>query len=209
MLQTSEGETEILLGNKQLLGIFCVVVILLGVAFAGGYKIGEASRKPVAVTTDPAPTATNTAGGQTHELPASSSNADQTAASSVKANQDASQAASSTETGAASEAPLGSRHRKTAEDTSPAPSAGTETGTGFTPQAKQSFLQVAAVGRDEAEAIADVLDQKGFHAHAVPKPGSPKIYRVLIGPVHDAADLNSTREALRKTGFREVIVQRY
>jgi cell division septation protein DedD len=70
-------------------------------------------------------------------------------------------------------------------------------------------LQVAAVGRDEAEAIADVLQRKHFRAHAVPKPGSARLFRVLIGPVRDAADLSSTRDALRKTGFGEVIVQKY
>jgi cell division septation protein DedD len=79
----------------------------------------------------------------------------------------------------------------------------------FVPQSGQSFLQVAAVGRDEAEAIADVLRRKHFRAHAVPKPGNPKLYRVLIGPVADAADLSTTRDALRKTGFGEVILQKY
>jgi cell division septation protein DedD len=79
----------------------------------------------------------------------------------------------------------------------------------FVPQAGQTFLQVAAVGRDEAEGVADVLRKRGFHAHAVPKPGSPKIYRVIIGPLRDAADLSTTRDALRRTGFREVITQHY
>jgi hypothetical protein len=32
---------------------------------------------------------------------------------------------------------------------------------------------------------------------------------VLIGPIRDTADLSSTRDSLRKTGFREVIVQKY
>jgi cell division protein FtsN len=57
--------------------------------------------------------------------------------------------------------------------------------------------------------VSEVLHAKGFAAHAVPKPGNPKIYRVLIGPVRDAGDLSTTREALRQTGFREVIVQKY
>jgi cell division septation protein DedD len=191
MLQTSEGETEIVLGNKQLLGIFCVAVILLGVAFAGGYKLGQASKKALS----PPPATETGTGGQTHELPAAS--ADQTA--------------SSPETETNSGPPLGSRHKKTAEklESGPAPPPGSEPTAGFLPQPGQSFLQVAAVGRDEAEAIADVLHKKGFRAHAVPKPGNSKIYRVLIGPVRDAADLNTTRESLRRTGFREVIVQRY
>ncbi len=43
MLRSSEEETEILLGNKQLLGIFFVVAILLGIAFTGGYMVGRGS----------------------------------------------------------------------------------------------------------------------------------------------------------------------
>ncbi len=42
MLRTSETETEILLGNKQLAGIFFAGAVLLGVAFYGGYKVGQA-----------------------------------------------------------------------------------------------------------------------------------------------------------------------
>jgi cell division septation protein DedD len=73
----------------------------------------------------------------------------------------------------------------------------------------QQFLQVAAVARDQALGVADVLHAKGFRAHAVPKPGDPKLYRVLIGPLRDAGDLSTTRDALRTIGFREVIVQKY
>jgi cell division septation protein DedD len=80
----------------------------------------------------------------------------------------------------------------------------------FVPQAGQTFLQLGATTRDEAEGVADVLQRKGFRAHAVPKPGNPKLYRILIGPLRDAGDLSNTREALRnRAGFRVMIVQRY
>jgi cell division protein FtsN len=36
-----------------------------------------------------------------------------------------------------------------------------------------------------------------------------KLYRVIVGPLRDVADLSSTREELRKTGFGKVIVQKY
>ncbi len=104
----------------------------------------------------------------------------------------------------AGSAPLGSEHARKEVTLPPA-----EATDGFKPESGQTFLQVAAVSRDEAVAIADVLHKKGFRAHAVPKPGSPKLYRVLIGPIRDTADLSSTRDSLRKTGFREVITQKY
>lgn len=196
MLRSSETETEILLGSKQLVGIFFVVAILLGAAFTGGYMVGKgpAAKKAVAANATaepPAPASTAPAIGETHSVPAESD-------TTPRATQN-------------EEPPLGSPERKTFEkartaQTIPPPSGPSET---FVPQAGESFLQVAAVGRDEAEAIADVLRRKHFRAHAVPKPGNPKLYRVLIGPVADAADLSTTRDALRKTGFGEVILQKY
>jgi cell division septation protein DedD len=79
----------------------------------------------------------------------------------------------------------------------------------FAPESGQEFLQVAALPRNEALSVADVLRKKGFRAHAVPVPGNTKLYRVIVGPVRDVADLSSTREDLRKTGFGKVIVQKY
>jgi cell division protein FtsN len=197
MLRTSESDTEILLGNKQLLGIFFVVAILLGAAFTGGYMAGQRSsvKKTASVaraSEAPLPTSSSPAMGETHEAAPKEP------------------------------PPLGSPDRKNYEqpqtpeaipapaavpnDSTATPASSTET---FVPQSGQVFLQVAAVGRDEAEGVADVLRKKHFRAHAVPKPGSAKLFRVLIGPVRDAADLSSTRDALRKTGFGEVIVQKY
>jgi cell division septation protein DedD len=77
------------------------------------------------------------------------------------------------------------------------------------PQSGQTFLQVAAVGHTEAKALADVLSKKGFHAHAVAKPGASDVYRVLIGPMRDTSELSTTRDSLRNAGFTKIFVQRY
>ncbi len=184
MLRSSESETEILLSNAQILGIFFVLAILLGIAFTGGYMVGRGSveRKAAATTANPA--AGGTTAAETH------------AVSPDASTDDGSRSAST--------APLGTEHARNQAPTPPA-----DVSNGFRPDSGQTFLQVAAVSRDEAVAIADVLHKKGFRAHAVPKPGSAKLYRVLIGPIRDTADLSSTRESLRKTGFREVITQKY
>jgi cell division septation protein DedD len=81
----------------------------------------------------------------------------------------------------------------------------------YTPQTGQMFLQVVALARDDAYGVANVLTKEGFRAHSVPKPGSAgKVYRVLVGPIRDTAELSTTRDALRKNaGFQNVIVQRY
>jgi len=217
MLRTEDSETEILLGNKQLLAIFFVVAILLGVAFTGGYMMGRNSSVKKAALPGPALNETassnaNPAGGETHSLPADSTD---TAASSDRSGTASNAGTQPANPGStankAEEPPLGSPERKIFEEAHPTDtySSAAAPDNGFVPEAGQEFLQVGAVGRDEAEAIADVLHKKGFRAHAVPKPGNPKLYRVLIGPIQDAADLSTTRDSLRKTGFREVIVQKY
>lgn len=200
MLRSNESETEILLGNKQLLGIFFAVAVLLGVAFYGGYVVGRGAKAhaPGASTPAPAPAAETAAapnnppptGGETHSVPADSGALSEPPPSDT--------ASTSSEP-----PPLGSPKRTGSKAAAAAPEEP------FTPHSGQTFLQVTATGRDEAFAIADVLQKKGFHSHAVPKPGNSKLYRVLVGPVHDAADLSATRDLLRKTGFREVIVQHY
>jgi cell division protein FtsN len=205
MLRTGDSETEIVLGNKQLLGIFFVVAILLGIAFYGGYMVGKAApAKPVqaASTATGAPVA-----GQTRTLPGDTATPpDVTPSDATEPDHNA----------ALEPPPLGTpKAKRTPAVTEPYASSAlpeaavSKKGPGFAPEPGQQFLQVAAVGRDQALGVADVLHAKGFRAHAVPKPGDPKIYRVLIGPIRDPGDLSATRDALRTIGFREVIVQKY
>ncbi len=209
MLQSSERETEILLGNKQLLAVFFVGAALLGIAFTGGYMVGRGgSGKKAASASLPAGTAASNPesgsasapqGGETHSVPADDGalNPNLPAASGVsKGSGDL----------------LGAR-KKTAVKPEPfvteAPAATVGRSDSFVPQGGQEFLQVAAVPHDHALAVAAVLRKKGFPAHAVPKPGDANLYRVIVGPIRDAGELSSTRDSLRKTGFSQVIVQHY
>jgi cell division septation protein DedD len=139
---------------------------------------------------------------------------DATAPNSLKS----SGAGSANETTGEPEQPLGARRhnspkvqpvKESKSEPASTKAAPASSGESYKPRSGSQYLQVAAVERDEADAIADVLHKKGFRAHAVPKPGSNKLYRVIIGPIRDAGDLRSTRDALHNTGFREVIVQRY
>src|SRR5580704_14634457 len=59
MTQT-DGEKEIVLGNKQLISLFFVVVALCGVFFAMGYMIGRNTSKPATASAEgSAPSATS------------------------------------------------------------------------------------------------------------------------------------------------------
>ena len=217
MLQSGDSETEILLGNKQLAGIFLAVAILLGVAFTAGYMVGHngssrrllqaSSDAPASTATDSQASATTTApnsGGQTHTIGSEDGTPSRNPAPLRNMPPQ-----TETNTDEPSKPVLGAhRTKETAMKEAPAKSSAEDPDNYF-PRAGAKYLQVAAVSKNEAEMVADVLHKKGFHAHAVPKPGNQKLYRVIIGPLKDAGDLSTTRDALRKTGFREVIVQTY
>ena len=219
MLRTSDNETEILLGNKQLLGIFFAVAILLAVAFYGGYMVGRGSASKKAATAGGVENSTTSGAtqsetsGQTRTLPADSGVTQEPSeknSTAVPKGSPGSAVSVGQSAPNSSEAPLGTRKHK---QKVPLPQAEAEPTTGpanaYTPEPGSEYLQVVAISKSEAEGLADVLHKKGFRAHAVPKPGSSTVYRVIVGPIKDSGDLSSTREALRKTGFREVIIQRY
>lgn len=62
MGRSEDGEFELILGNKQLLSVFFIVVVLLGVFFTMGYIVGKnsvppeiARREPIVVDPNAAP----------------------------------------------------------------------------------------------------------------------------------------------------------
>jgi cell division protein FtsN len=221
MFQDQDGEREILLGNKQLLGIFFVLAVLFAVFFTAGYMVGRngVEKKPAATsanaTSSPPAAADDSAGmGETHAVPpegSTSGAAEPRTVSDSKAAgaYETTSRSAGAESGDTDRESSSSARRKRARETE-ALTTRTETPSRspFVPQPGQTYLQVAAVSRPEAETVAGVLSKRGFHAHVAPKPGT-KWFRVLVGPVHDAGELSTTRDALMKKGFREVFVQRY
>jgi cell division protein FtsN len=222
MFQDQDGEREILLGNKQLLGIFFVLAVLFAVFFTAGYMVGRngVEKKGAATSASAgssAPAADDSAGiGETHAVAAESgaSGAEPRTISDSKPSGAAAGSYETTSRSAGAESvdtdrESSSSRRKRAKETQAATSRPEgPSRTAFVPQTGQTYLQVAAVSRPEAETVAGVLSRRGFHAHVAPKPGT-KWFRVLVGPVHDAGELSTTRDALMKKGFREVFVQRY
>ena len=77
MFQDQDGEREILLGNKQLLGIFFVLAVLFAVFFTAGYMVGRngIEKKPVAASSSAgssssAPADDSAGIGETHAVAA-------------------------------------------------------------------------------------------------------------------------------------------
>jgi cell division protein FtsN len=220
MFQERDGEKEILLGNKQLLGIFFVLAILFGVFFTAGYMVGRTTgdKKPgdtaVEARSVPADNA-QASGGETHSVspePTSSSSDQPSTRQQGKPSPAAAHTTASGSKQTGEPASSDSAEAKPATKPKLAPTRSQEErepgdASSYTaPASHNTYLQVAALHRADAETVAKVLAKKGFQARISPKAGTP-FYRVLVGPVRDAGELNSTRDALKNKGFREVFVQ--
>jgi cell division septation protein DedD len=217
MSSGGENESEILLGNKQLLAIFFVIAFLLFVAFTGGYMVGRGSPDKKPLIAAAAPVIENQpkdSGLETHPVgPAPEDAASEPKAASRRSVKPAPEVETPEEQ---DQPPLGTPKRKgkgkvTAAKQQPEALPVGNTPEEYLPQTGQMFLQVVALQRDDAYGVTEVLAKKGFRAHAVPKPGSGgKVYRVLVGPIRDTSELSATREALRKNaGFQDIILQHY
>lgn len=210
MLRSSENETEILLGNKQLLAIFFLIAVLIGIAFGGGYMLGrggpaekKVASSPLPVTKEARPTTASSTGGETRTV----SPSDSTVPDATTGEQTSDEPAlGSPKHAARAQADASPTQTMTpvSETTTPEPASSS-----FAPQSGQEFLQVAALPHNDALSVADVLRKRGFQAHAVPVPANAKLYRVIVGPIREVSELSSTREELRKAGFGKVIVQKY
>lgn len=201
MSASVDNESEILLGNKQLLAIFAVVALLLAVAFTGGYMLGKGSaqKKASIAAADHASDTGNDAGPVTKTITpddAPASGQDVPAPPTISKSEVPPVAVprSKSQSEPASAHILG-------EPISALPEG--------VPKGGQTFIQVTALTHRDAEGTAEVLRKQNFRARIAPKPGSTTIYRVLVGPIKDAADLAATRDALRKIGFRDVFAQHY
>lgn len=224
MFQERDGEREILLGNKQLLGIFFVLAILFCVFFTAGYMVGHstggkspvdtvAAAKPATPGNVDGQTADGQAtGGETHAVtPDAPESAPESASAVIPEKPSpaatthvAGSTASSAKSAVTRVADSASAEGVTRSEEEQEPAnAGADAAASH---GRRTYLQVAALKHSEALTVAKVLSRKGFHAQISPKAGT-SFYRVLVGPVRNAGELNATRAALKNKGFREVFVQ--
>lgn len=200
--ETSELDghgVELVLGNKQLLSVFFVVIILLGIFFAMGYAVGRNSTpvdsarrsdQPYERTNAPSAVPSTGAKRESHPVVVEQQQPAQTSAAETQPAQPAAQPAP-TPAAPAKEAPVAA---------APKPielPAVTVT----QPQVGQMYLQVLAVAKPEAEVLAEVLGKKGFRAMVAPGPND-KIFRVLVGPAKDVNEAGKLKTDLEAAGFK-------
>ena len=220
MAKNEVGEFELVLGNKQLLSVFFIVVILLGVFFTMGYIVGRNSGsggsleagtrrgvepKPTIVDSPnaPAPTQVATASEPMpepkKEMPPPVIVEKAKPVEPRKAEEKKPEPKK--EEAKKEEKKEDKKKKEAAVEPAPA-STGALAGT---------YLQLAAVPKAEADLLISVLRKKGFIAAAGAGPKESNLFRVLVGPLAGADAVSSTRTSLNEAGMpgSKAIVKRF
>ncbi len=195
MARNEDGEYELTLGNTQLLSIFAILVVLLGIFFAMGYMVGRSG----ATQTASAPASKE--GKATADIgpaPVKSFPEPETASSGTPA---AAAPEESKPEPAAPRKPAPSRTKETPE-TRGVPAGGAILHV-TQPESGETFLQVVATTSSDAETVAVALGKDNLHVRLAPAPNG--LIRVLVGPTKDAADVARLRSTLEGKGFHPIV----
>jgi cell division protein FtsN len=187
----TENDQEFVLGNKQLLSAFFVVVALLGVFFTMGYIIGRNTNAPA-----------EGKGATRAESPAA---VPDTAPSSKPAETASSAPAEAApiETKPAAKAPEDApaeTPKRTAREPGDAAPSLPHSASGH------SYLQVMAVKRPVADNTVRILKERGFPA-LLGESSKPELFRVMVGPYADTAGLAKAKSDLKAMGFDSVVAK--
>jgi cell division septation protein DedD len=213
LARNDEGEFELILGNRQLVSVFLIVVILLGVFFSMGYIVGRnnspttivadghtaGSGKPIVVDNTQHPAA------PLPEEPASSPSATTpVAATPVEQAPPAPVVEKPSPVKGSTPAEKKPEEAKRVEPKpAPPPEAAKRTAVGEPPPGV--YLQVVATVRADAEIISESLLKKGFRSMVAPVPDQPNLNRVVVGPYKDAGDMAEGRLRLEAIGFKPYV----
>jgi len=203
--KNDDGEFELILGNRQLLSVFFIVVVLLGVFFTMGYIVGRSSTpgtgQEIATARKPTTKPLVIDGPGSVPSPAAQPPAAATPTPPVKETQPAPPPETKKKAEPVKaeppprEVPKPKQIEKAAPPPAPAPAA-----KGAPPASGQTYLQLAATSQREGDIMVDVLQKKGFKARAAEIPEKPGTFRILVGPL-DSGDMNKMRSDLQAAGF--------
>lgn len=210
MKNNETGEFELVMGNRQLLTGFLIVVLLFGVAFAMGYIVGRNSTPAARAAADVA----SAAGNNGRPQPTAAAQPDQTAppdqAPPAAAETAPAQPPADTATPPAAQP---TTQAATPATNPPAPAAAPPAVSPPTPAADTiapadappgSYWQVIATSnRTSAEALLQTLKDKGFPVTLSPGPNN--LVRVLVGPFGDTASKGRAKTRLEEAGFHPVL----
>jgi cell division septation protein DedD len=169
--------------------LFFVVVALCGVFFAMGYMIGRNGMKVAVADDAPSPAGSAIAQRQQPEPPPAP---------------DASPAPAPAQSDAGSTPPVAAPEVQTkpAQDSAPPVTAAPVL------EAGASYLQIAALQqRADADSLIRTLREKELPAIVAQNP-KDQLFRVLVGPYRQTAQVAEAKEKLKTLGFANAFVQK-
>jgi cell division septation protein DedD len=199
MRNNETGEYELVVGNRQLLSGFFIVVLLCAVAFAMGYVVGENSHsaKPIETASSAGARAADARSDDSKSSAVGPSTAPSSAASDIR--QPAADSSPQPTTKAARDVEPEAAPPPAKRQPAPAP----ETKAVAEPAPGQYWQVVATANRNSAETLVQLLKDKGFPATLSPGPNN--LTRVLVGPYTDTASLGRAKTDLESNGFNGLV----
>jgi cell division septation protein DedD len=207
MKNNDTGEFELVLGNRQLLSGFFIVVLLFGVAFAMGYIVGRNSTPSARLQVEASTGSTGVASKDTRPQPAPDAPRAASApeqpvpqSAAAEATPTSQQAPAETATQPATQAATSAPARETPA-AAPAPAEAPAAAPADAPPG--SYWQVIATSnRTAAEALQQSLKDKGFPVTLGPGPNN--LVRVLVGPYTDTPSMGRAKTQLEAAGLHPV-----
>jgi cell division septation protein DedD len=220
LARNDDGEFELILGNKQLVSVFLIVVILLGVFFSMGYIVGRNSSPATVAGSSGKPIIVDSAPRTAAPLPEEPATAP---VSAPPATEPLSEPQAKVTPAPVIPAPVVEKPSPT--HSNPPPEKKAEQPKKVEPKVEPKpapaeigkraqvgepppgiYLQVSATTRPDAEIVSESLMKKGFHSMVAPVPDSPThLHRVIVGPLKDAAEMSDVRLRLEVIGFKPYV----
>ncbi len=199
MRNNDTGEFELVVGNKQLLSGFFIVVLLFAVAFAMGYVVGQNSPRSAKMASESSAgspvTSTADARPQPSSRPPVPAPTPEPAAEQPPPD---SQPQPTTQAAQGSQPPAPEKPAAKAAEPPSAPP-GIVSPSELPPG---NFWQVIAVKPEVSDAMRQTLRDKGFQVALT--PGINNLTRVLVGPYSDTQAMGRAKTELENAGFRPV-----
>ncbi len=224
MARNDEGEFELVLGNKQLLSVFFILVVLLGVFFTMGYIVGRNNPSTEAVNLAVARKPADLAGVRPKEVDAQGQQMSEPKVVESPRAELKKQEPTKVEppkpepvkVEPPKPAPVKVEEKKAEakkkeekkevpkpKEVPPPPTPVKAAAGGVSKPAPGSYLQVAAIDMKGATIMVDSLRKKSFSAIVMEGPSDkPDIFRVVVGPFASAEEMARTRTRLEEIGMK-------
>jgi hypothetical protein len=231
MARNDEGEFELILGNRQLMSVLFILVVLLGVFFTMGYivgrsnpateKVAEAAKDQVAMAEKGPPTVVEPGGvvippAAVEVLPGGKPSPSDPGPSPGPEKQEPQKTDAGKLEPAKPEPPKPEQKKqetKKAESPKqpepPKPTPPPASGAVFAATPPPGvYLQVAAIDRPGASGMAEAYRKQGFNS-LVTNSSSPTLFRVIIGPLPTDKAVSDTKQKLEALGVKGAILRKF